>query len=460
MGLRGKVALAVAIVSALATLSVGVLSYRATEARLIQEVDESLQRAATALVERPGRGGPGGPLERFPERPTVIVPERLAVLDQYVVQVLDTSGAVVDASSGVNLPVTETDAAIATDERGVSLSTSADLGDESSWRVLTVGVGNGAVQIARSLAETEAVLADLRTRIGVLILAVTIAGAGLGWLVALGMTQRLRRLTTVADQVGASGDLAISVPVAGSDETGRLGRALSTMLVNLRDSRARQQQLVEDAGHELRTPLTSLRTNLDVLRRHPDLDDATRAEVIADLDRDAGELAALVEEVVAVASDRHDDQPPTPTLLGDLARSVAARTGRRANREVLVDDDGSVAVVNRAAVERAISNLVDNAVKFDASGQPVRVNIQRGAVTVTDHGPGIPDAELSAIFDRFHRSAEARGLPGSGLGLSIVAKVATDHGGETFATNLPEGGAAVGFRVPALDDGENPASDR
>ena len=456
MGLRGKVALAVALVSALATLSVGVLSYRATEARLVEEVDESLQRAATALVDRPGRSGPGGPFERFPGRPMVTIPERLADIDQYIVQVLDTSGSVVDASMGVNLPVSETDVAIATDQRGAALTTSTDLGDDSDWRVLTVGVGNGAVQIARSLGETDAVLADLRGRIGVLVLAVTLAGAGLGWLLAFGMTQRLRNLTAVADQVGSSGDLAVTVPVSGNDETGRLGRALATMLVNLRDSRARQQQLVEDAGHELRTPLTSLRTNLDVLRRHPDLDEATRAAVIADLNRDTGDLTALVEEVVAVASNRHDDQPPTPTRLGDLARVVAARTGRRTARTVTVDDDGTVAVVNAPAVERAISNLVDNAIKFDPSGGPVAVTIRHGVLTVTDDGPGIPEGELTAIFERFHRSAEARSLPGSGLGLSIVAKVARDHGGETFATNRPEGGASIGFRLPAVSPGAPP----
>jgi two-component system sensor histidine kinase MprB len=225
------------------------------------------------------------------------------------------------------------------------------------------------------------------------------------------------------------------------------------MLASLAESRRRQQRLVEDAGHELRTPLTSLRTNLDVLRRHPDLDVETRAQVLDDLDRDTTELAGLVEEVVAVAADRHDDGPPQTVMLGPLVERVGARMARRTGRQVIVSTDDSVVVARPAALERAVANLVDNAGKFSPDDTPVEVRVVDGAVTVADRGPGIPTGELESVFDRFHRTAEARGLPGSGLGLAIVAAVAADGGGSAVARNREGGGAEVTLALPAVPPG-------
>jgi len=442
IGLRGRVALAVAVVGALATLTVGVLAYRATADRLSQETDESLQQAAGVLLTRDVRR-PGG----VSVGPRVFIPERLAGFDEYAVQLIATDGEVVNASSGVTLPVSATDLDVAGRQDGATVGTEADPAGER-WRVLTLGVPGGAVQIGRSLASTDAVLDDLRRRIGVLVVLVTLGGAALGWLLAYGVTQRIRRLTTAADQVGTSGDLGVPVPTEGNDEAGRMGRALRRMLASLDESRRRQQQLVEDAGHELRTPLTSLRTNLDVLRRHPDLDPALRSQVLDDLNRDTTELATLVEEVVAVAADRYDDEPAVALALGPLVERTVARVGRRTGRQVDVTTDDSVVVGRAAALERAVGNLVDNAAKFSPADAPIEVRVAGGTVTVADRGPGIPTDELDSVFDRFHRTAEARGLPGSGLGLAIVAAVAADSGGRAVARNRPGGGAEVAIVLP------------
>ncbi len=443
IGLRGRVALAVAFVGALATLTVGVLAYQATAARLSQDTDESLQQAAGVLLTRNVRG-PGGATIG----PRVFVPERLPGFDEYVVQLVSTDGEVVNASSGITLPVSTADLALAGREDGATVGTGTDNTGER-WRIITVGVPGGAVQIARSLAGTDAVLADLGRRIGVLVILVTLGGAALGWLLAYGVTQRIRRLTTAATAVETSGDLDVPVPTEGNDEAGRLGRAFDRMLASLDESRRRQQQLVEDAGHELRTPLTSLRTNLDVLRRHPDLDPGVRAQVLDDLDRDTTELATLVEEVVAVAADRYDDGPPVPVALGPVASRVAARVSRRTGHQVVVDADDSVVSARPAAVERAVTNLVDNAAKFSPADAPIEVTVARGAITVADRGPGIPPDQLEAVFDRFHRTADARALPGSGLGLAIVAAVAADGGGRAYARNRQGGGTEVILELPA-----------
>ena len=137
------------------------------------------------------------------------------------------------------------------------------------------------MQIARGLDEVDAVLDDVRKRTLILVVAVSLAAAAMGWLIAGTVTAPVRRLTKAAEDVGTSGRLDVEVPGTGSDEVGRLGAAFRRMLDALALSRAEQQRLVQDAGHELRTPLTSLRTNLSVLRRHPDMEPVMQRQILS-----------------------------------------------------------------------------------------------------------------------------------------------------------------------------------
>jgi two-component system sensor histidine kinase MprB len=299
--------------------------------------------------------------------------------------------------------------------------------------------------------ENERVLHDLRTRTALLVGLVTLAAAALGWLIARTVSGPLVRLTRAATDVQRSGRLDVEVPVGGHDEVGRLGDAFNGMLGALAASRDDQRRLVEDAGHELRTPLTSVRTNLAVLRRHPDLDPETRAQVLDDLHVETEELVGLVEEVVSLARGLTDESPAELVELGALATVVAARARRRHGRAVTVVDDGSVVLAPPPALDRAISNLVDNAAKFDTSGGPIEIEIAAGRLVVEDRGPGIAPDDVSRVFDRFYRSQDARSRPGSGLGLSIVREVVERGGGTVEAANRPGGGAIVGFRLPVVD---------
>jgi two-component system sensor histidine kinase MprB len=101
-------------------------------------------------------------------------------------------------------------------------------------------------------------------------------------------------------------------------------------------------------------------------------------------------------------------------------------------------------------VDRAIANLLDNAVKWGPRGGPVEVFVRDGRLDVRDHGPGIDPEDLPHVFDRFYRARDARGLPGSGLGLAIVRQVADTHGGSVRAANDSEGGARLTLELPAL----------
>jgi two-component system sensor histidine kinase MprB len=329
------------------------------------------------------------------------------------------------------------------------------------------GHARGAVQVARALAERDELLARLAGSIVLITVAVAAAAALAGVFVARRLTRDLVRLTAVAEEVTDTGRLDVEVPTRGRDEVGRLGIAFDTMLGRLAQSREDQQRLVQDAGHELRTPLTSIRTNISLLRRAAELPDAERQAVLDDLTGESRELTSLVNELVELATERRGGEEDVDVDLAEVAERVAARGRRRTGRDVVLDvaADAPVGVRGRpTGLERAVSNLVDNALKFDLDGdRPVEIGMYRGMdgglrVEVRDRGPGIPAEDLGRVFDRFHRATAVRSLPGSGLGLSIVHDVATTHGGSVFAANRPGGGTVIGFTLPwaRLQTASNP----
>jgi len=282
---------------------------------------------------------------------------------------------------------------------------------------------------------------------------VSFAAAVLGWVIAGTVAAPITRLTRAAEDVGESGRLDVDVPGTGSDEVGRLGAAFRNMLGALSQSRAEQQRLVQDAGHELRTPLTSLSTNLAVMRRHPEMGEDMQTRILDDLDSEITELTDLVNELVAVASGDSGDQPAERIDLVSLASDVAERVGRRRTRTVVVEvRTPSLVDAPRAALDRAITNLIDNACKFDQSGGQIDVVVDGGALTVLDRGPGIADEDMGLIFNRFHRADAARSMPGSGLGLSIVKAVVENQGGEVIARQRNGGGSEIGFVLPTSPD--------
>ena len=446
MTLRAKLALVLASLAALAAIGVGLLSYDATSTRMLAEIDRTLLRSSRARNDldddnlpnfgggRPGRGGDGG--------------VQLASLE--VFQVLDAAGQIIIQTDGVTLPVNAAEKAVASTGQGEVLRTVTG-SDKREFRVRTQSRRIGAFQFGRDLSEMNRVLHDLRSRILLVGGVAVVLAAFAGWFAARGLTKSLSALTEAASEVSSTGRLDIDVAAGGRDEVGRLGTAFSTMLNALNVSREDQRRLVQDAGHELRTPLTSLRTNVDVLRRHGDLPAEMRAKVLDDLDIEVAELSSLVEEVVAVGSGRSPDEPSVEVRIADVVESAAGRVGRRTGRTIDITADVSVVLAQRSSLDRAITNLLDNAAKFDNSAEPIEISVVQGRVAVRDHGPGIAPEDLDLVFDRFYRAVAARSQPGSGLGLSIVTEVASTHGGTTFAANHPERGAIVGFELPIIE---------
>ena len=262
----------------------------------------------------------------------------------------------------------------------------------------------------------------------------------------------VRRLTTAVEEIARTERLD-PIPVEGRDEVARLSTAFNAMLASLSASQARQRQLVADAGHELRTPLTSLRTNLDLLAQadtSTKLSAASRRELLDDVRAQITEMTTLIGDLVELAREDPSSTPSVePVELAAVVSQAVTRVRRRAPLvEFQVRTEPWWVRGDAAALERAITNLLDNAAKWSPEGGQVTVELTHGTVCVVDQGRGISAEDLPHVFDRFYRSTESRGMPGSGLGLSIVKAVADRHGGQARAGTGPEGGAAFWFHVP------------
>jgi two-component system sensor histidine kinase MprB len=452
VSLRTTFAVSFAAVTAAVTVLVGILSYNAA-ARLVRVDQQSVFDEVVHDVRDEVRQHRMSPEDFSSLAPghDVVRPARTNV------QVLGADGAVSDSGSPA-LPVTEADRTVAASPGAgrMVLHKDVDVGSDV-YRIATVSLGGkrGAVQVAQEFSDTEDLLRALQQRTLILMAAVVVAAGLFGWWLARRITRRLIVLTAAAEDVARTRRLGIQVPVTGYDEVGRLGRAFDRMLGRLAQSEEDQRRLVQDAGHELRTPLTSLRTNISLLKRIDELPPGSREELVADLGQEARELTDLVNELVDLAAGQSDSEPPQRVDLADLAEDVAGLARRRTGREIVLRVSGETTTYGRPGMlQRAVSNLVENAAKFDRDGTgPIEINVAGPArpgtvrVEVLDRGPGIADADLLRVFDRFYRAADARSLPGSGLGLSIVREVALAHGGAPFAQHREGGGSVIGFTV-------------
>jgi signal transduction histidine kinase len=221
------------------------------------------------------------------------------------------------------------------------------------------------------------------------------------------------------------------------------------MLAALDESRQAQQQLIADASHELRTPLTAHRANIELLARS-DLPVEQRQRVLGAAVRTIEELSALVGDLIQAARDGRSVDAREPLALDEL---VAAAVERAKHRVPEVRFESRLEpyrlVGARSRLERAIDNVLDNAIKWSPPGGAVDIRLVDGTLTLRDHGPGVDEADLPHVFDRFYRAAAARALPGSGLGLAIVKQTVDDHGGSVTIANADGGGALLSLRFDA-----------
>lgn len=437
MSLRTRIALIAAAAVAVSVLAVSVGVYVATARTLHAAVDRTLLAQAQDIARRP-QPAPGPRTGRFGGASVFV-----QVIDVFG-EPLGTVGGVV---GGVVLPVSEQARMVAAGLREALFETAPVQG--VSLRILTAPTRGGAVQFARPIDEVEQSLERLREQLATGLFGGVLLAALLGIAVAQRAIRPVHQLTELAEEVAATQDLSRRLSTQGDDELGRLGHTMNTMLANLEQARSAQERLIADASHELRTPLTSLRTNVEVLASADRLDAADRADLIRDVVTQLEEFGRLVTGLVELARGARPVRAATPIALDELVQQVAAKARAFAGQTtpIIVEAQPTTVMGEGDQLSRAVSNLIDNAVKYGA-GTAVRVNVERGTVTVQDRGPGIDPSDLPYLFDRFYRAPSARAASGSGLGLAIVRQVAESHRGTVLAANAEGGGAIFTLTLP------------
>lgn len=357
------------------------------------------------------------------------------------------------------VPLTDADRAVAEGSSANALH-DATGSDGTQYRVFTYtvpGLSDVAVSAARPLSEVNSSLNNLALVL-VFVAGAGVVGAGAAglWVARTGL-RPVDELTRTVEHVARTEDLTVRIPVEddSDDEIARLSRSFNSMTASLASSRDLQQQLIADAGHELRTPLTSLRTNIELLTRSEEtgrpIPEADRKALLASVKAQMTELAALIGDLQELSRpDTGQHEGRTRILPWHDVVESALRRARLRGPELTITADVEPWYVRAepSALERAVVNILDNAVKFSPESGTVDVRLADGVLTVRDHGPGIPADELPHVFDRFWRSPSARALPGSGLGLSIVARTVQHAGGEVALTPAEGGGTTATVWLP------------
>jgi two-component system, OmpR family, sensor histidine kinase MprB len=452
MSFRARLTLVAAAAVALAVVLASAVVYLVVRDQLRGPIDDGLKRTAAEISEAPpseiGRalfhlqgelgGAPGYP------------------------QVVRSNGAtILPPGLTVSLPVNDRAKAVANGKGDTFLQDAHVAG--THVRMVTFPYAPGyAVQVARPLDEVDHTLS--RIRLFLILIAVGGIGvaAALGLLVSRAALAPVRRLTMATENVAETRDLSERIETGQADELGRLAGSFNEMMAALEEAERLQRQLVADASHELRTPLTSLRTNIEVLARADHYTPEERERVISAVAEQLEEMTVLVAELVELARGDEGQDEPEDVRLDLLVAGAVERTRRRApGIEFSLDLEESVVEGVPSRLERAVGNLLDNAVKWSPPGGIVEVSVRNAKVCVRDHGPGIEEEDLPFVFDRFYRAKVARGLPGSGLGLAIVRKVAEAHRGEVGAERAEGGGTLITLRLdgrPSVTGPEAPPS--
>lgn len=457
--LRSRLAMLTAVAVAIAVAASAAACWLVTRDRLTEQLDETLSQQAKDI--------PAQYVDALRTKCNSPLPgdARLQLPTPYTIQIVTADGTVCTSWEKTRIPAQESDMAVAKGQIEEATHTTR-ANDGKEMRVITRAYrgpitdahGN---QVAISIASPMAQVTDPLNQLALILLIVTgigvLGAATAGLWVARAALKPVDRLTEAVEHVARTEDLTIRIPTEGEDEIARLSRSFNSMTAALASSRDLQQQLIADAGHELRTPLTSLRTNIDLLVRSEQsgrqIPAADRAALLASVKAQMGELAALIGDLQEL-SRTPDTGPGGPAgvqvvPLHEVVDSALRRARLRGpSLDITAALDPWYVRGEPAALERAVVNLLDNAVKFSPEDGAVEVALRKGELRVRDHGPGISEEDLPHVFERFWRSPSARSLPGSGLGLSIVARTAYQAGGTVELRAAAGGGAEAVLSLP------------
>jgi two-component system sensor histidine kinase MprB len=467
MSLRARVSLLVMVAVGITVALASLVSYMVIRDEVVRHVDQDLLQRASLVAESNLVSSP----QAFvgPNTADILVAsglkaslittdgQRYAQYNPQLVQLkINDHTTVIDSS----LPsVGQDEVSIAQQGYGSYFHTVGT--PEGQYRTVAVPVAfepGTAIVVGTSLGPTTSTLHAL----GWVTFLVGLAGIGVagtaGFAIGRTALKPVEELTVATEYIARTGDLR-RIEVTGNDELARLTMSFNTMLAALARSQEYQRRLVADAGHELRTPLTSIRTNLDLLAQamaepdNPRLSAQDRTDLMNDARAQMEELSVLISDLVQLSRDEHPMHAIEAVDLAEIVERAVERVQRRAP-SLTYDVRLSPWYLQGepATLERAVTNLLDNAAKWSPPNGTVTITLEEGALQVADQGPGIAEKDMEHVFERFYRSPEARTMPGSGLGLAIVRQVAENHGGRVAVARAPGGGALLGVWLPGLPE--------
>nr|WP_238355210.1 HAMP domain-containing sensor histidine kinase [Kribbella sandramycini] len=466
--MHARVTLLAAVAVGLAVAFVSIAAYVTVRQQMYQNLDDSLRDRATQAAQQ---------RQLTDQAVLQAVSAEALGLSDILLGVYTADGQQLGAKKSTLPPMEGPELAVAEQQDIVSTRTVGASMEGDHYRVVAVPAQYcpqvsrecypdeyipSALVVAQSLKPIDRTLHNMGIVLWAVGLLGVIGAAIAGNAIAVSGLRPLQRLSGAAEHVARTSELK-PIPVSGSDEISRLAMSFNAMLAALARSQDRQRRLIGDAGHELRTPLTSIRTNLDLLAqadKRGGLRPEDRQQLLDDVRAQMDELTTLIGDLTELARDTPQVRNAELLELSNVVEDALIKVRRRApNLEWDVKLAPFPVWGDERLLGRAVTNLLDNAAKYSvpedaatrSDGAPagrVRVHLQDGVLQVTDSGPGIAEADLPHVFERFYRSSEARSRPGSGLGLAIVKHAAEQHGGMIYARNAPGAGAQFTLWLP------------
>jgi len=445
MSLRVRLAVVTTAVVAFSVVLASFAIYFSMRADLLRNVDNGLKQRAQSIpgIALGSRPRPGGLVNDLPQS-QFGQPEAF--------QIVTAAGEILHPISGFSASVDSRTRAVASGKGDAFFADTTIRGVHA--RVLTVRITKkAAVQIATPIDSVDRQLDRLKLILLLVSLAGVVLAAGGGALVSHTTLVAVRRVSDAAERVTSTLDTSERVPEKGRDELAQLAVSFNAMLAALQEAIETQKRFVGDASHELLTPVTSLQTNLEVLAKASKLPAKKRKDLIGDLLGELREMRKLVGNLVELARGKNGERSEKVRFDGLIGDCIDQATFRYPQLNFATKLTPTTVEGDPARLERAVSNLLENAAKWSEPGGVIEADLADGELTVRDHGPGISDADKPHVFERFYRSTAARGMPGSGLGLAIVSEIAEAHGGSIQAEDAEGGGALLRLTLPVVDPG-------
>jgi signal transduction histidine kinase len=317
----------------------------------------------------------------------------------------------------------------------------------------------GVVYLSTSVEDIIIFLADIRTSLFSISILVSFLIGLLSFIMAGVIIGPVQSLINVITKI-SGGDLKQRVTIKGKDEIAQLGYSFNKMTDKLEQVQEKRQQFISDASHELKTPLSSIKVLSESLLQTPEPDIEIVKEFLYDINGEINRLSRIIDRLLTLTGMDIEDRSLNFTevniteLINKIHKSLLPLAQKRDIDIRLYVDKDIYIYADEDKIWEAVFNIADNGIKYSYDGGIIRMSINESdkdvIVEIEDNGIGIPESDISRIFERFYRvdKARARETGGTGLGLSIAINAIKLHGGDIVVESLEGQGSRFRIIIP------------